>query len=49
MLAYLGLPLDLFGKVGVGLPISNTTHVGTPHFAGCFFPAIPSITTVGYD
>jgi len=23
MLAYLGLPLDLFGKVGVGLPISN--------------------------
>ena len=48
MMAYLGLPMDLFGKVGVGLLISNAARE-LSHFTGRFLSTVPSFTTAGYD
>lgn len=47
-MAYLGLPLDLFGKVSAKLLMKNAMH-DLPNFTGCFLPTIPSLTAIGYD
>jgi hypothetical protein len=49
MMAYLGLPLDLFGKVSAEF-VDIKRNARTPvHFAGRFLSAIPSLAAAGYD
>jgi len=48
MIAYLGLPLDLFGKVSGTQLMKNPMHE-LPYFIGCFLSTIPSPATAGHD
>lgn len=49
MMTYLGLPLDLFGKANRVRKDQSQYVDSLLCSAGCFFPAIPSFTTAGYD
>lgn len=48
-MTYLGLPLDLFGKVGGELLNRIRSLNSLSHLAGRFLSTIPPLATAGYD